>query len=85
MFESVGRGPLFRGRSAPMIVAMGMPAPIYRLWFLNHGTAAMRRGILNFAGIRPVWQTSFGMVDHASEKTRKSWVERVRRAGATAT
>jgi len=40
---------------------MGMPAFFYRLWFLSHGVAGMRRSILNFVGIRPVRDTLFGI------------------------
>ncbi|TIT71390.1 MAG: flavodoxin family protein, partial [Mesorhizobium sp.] len=33
--------PFLHGRSARLVVTMGMPAPVYRLWFLGHGLAGM--------------------------------------------
>jgi putative NADPH-quinone reductase len=42
---------LLKGRSARLVVTMGMPAFFYRLWFLAHGVAGLRRSILNFVGI----------------------------------
>ncbi|MGB8819209.1 MAG: NAD(P)H-dependent oxidoreductase [Rhizobiaceae bacterium] len=70
------------GRSARIIVTMGMPGFIYRLFYLGHGIAGMRRNILNFVGIKPVWETLFGMVESVSDAKRKSWIEDVRQLGA---
>lgn len=53
---------LLGGRSARIVVTMGMPAFFYRLWFFGHGIAGMRRNILNFVGIKPVRETLIGMV-----------------------
>jgi len=75
---------LLKGRSAHLLVTMGMPPIVYRLWFLNHGIAALRRGILNFVGIRPVRETYYGMLDQASDTTRKKWLEQVREFGRRA-
>ncbi|MDG4887962.1 MULTISPECIES: NAD(P)H-dependent oxidoreductase [unclassified Mesorhizobium] len=72
---------LLRGRSARLIVTMGMPATVYRIWFLSHGIAGMRRGILNFVGIRPVSETLFGMVASASDTTRAKWIRQMRELG----
>ena len=43
---------LLRG-SARVLVTMGMPAFLYRVWYLGHGIAGMRRNILHFVGFRP--------------------------------
>ncbi|CDX56323.1 conserved hypothetical protein [Mesorhizobium plurifarium] len=75
---------LLRGRSARLVVTMGMPATVYRIWFLSHGIAGMRRGILNFVGIRPVRETLFGMVASASEAKRASWLKQMQRLGERA-
>lgn len=75
---------LLKGRSARIIVTMGMPAIFYRLWFLSHGVATLRRGILNFVGIKPVRQTFYGMLDQASETKRRKWLEQVRGFGSNA-
>ena len=83
-YPDKGRGfakSLLRGRSARLVVTMGMPAPIYRIWFLSHGLAGMRRGILNFVGISPVRETLFGMVANASDATREKWIGQMRELG----
>lgn len=74
---------LLRGRSARVVVTMGMPSFLFRLWYLGHGIAGMRRNILNFVGIRPVRETLFGMVDAVSDASRKRWLERMRALGAS--
>lgn len=75
---------LLKGRSARVIVTMGMPAFLYRLWFLGHGIAGMRRNILNFIGIKPVRETLFGMVEAGGDDKRRKWIEQVRALGARA-
>lgn len=75
---------LLRGRSARLVVTMGMPAAVYRIWFFSHGIAGVRRGILNFVGIRPVREILFGMVDTASDARRANWLKQMRRLGERA-
>ncbi|TIT75561.1 MAG: NAD(P)H-dependent oxidoreductase [Mesorhizobium sp.] len=76
--------PFLHGRSARLVVTMGMPAPVYRLWFLGHGLAGMRRSILNFVGIKPVRETLFGMVATASDAKRIGWLKQIQRLGERA-
>lgn len=75
---------LLSGRSARLVVTMGMPAVVYRLWFLGHGIAGMRRSILGFAGIKPVRETLFGMVANAGDAKRASWLKQMQRLGERA-
>lgn len=75
---------LLRGRSARVVVTMGMPAVLYRLWFLGHGLAGMRRSILHFVGISPVRETLFGMVAGAGDATRAKWIRQMRGLGERA-
>lgn len=76
--------PLLGGRSARLVVTMGMPSLLYRFWYLSHGVAGMRRNILGFAGIRPVRQSLIGLVEGASASKRGRWLARMRRLGARA-
>ncbi|MGM0584695.1 MAG: NAD(P)H-dependent oxidoreductase [Pseudomonadota bacterium] len=73
-----------KGRSARLVVTMGMPAPAYRLWFLSHGVKSLERGVLRLSGVAPVRRTYFGMVEQASEGTRAGWLSAARRLGANA-
>jgi putative NADPH-quinone reductase len=83
-FPAEGEGfakSLLRGRSARLIVTMGMPAAVYRIWYLSHGIAGMRRGILDFVGIKPVRETLFGMVANADDAKRAKWIGQMRALG----
>jgi putative NADPH-quinone reductase len=75
---------LLKGRSARLIVTMGMPTIVFRLWFRGHGIKLLRRSILNFAGIRPVGETLFGGVEGTTEAKRKQWIAEVRSLGTRA-
>jgi putative NADPH-quinone reductase len=75
---------LLKGRSARVVVTMGMPAFLYRLWYFGHGIAGMRRNILNFVGISPVRETLFGMVEGAGDDKRRKWIEAMRTLGTAA-
>jgi putative NADPH-quinone reductase len=49
-----------KGRSACVIVTMGMPALLYRTLYGAHGVKAFNRSILNMAGLAPVRTSYFG-------------------------
>ncbi|MGN6469661.1 MAG: NAD(P)H-dependent oxidoreductase [Rhizobiaceae bacterium] len=75
---------LLKGHSARLIVTMGMPAPIYRFWYLGHGVAGIRRNILNFVGIGPVRESLFGMVESVSDARRRKWLAAMHALGKSA-
>ena len=52
-----------RGRSARVIVTMGMPALVYRWLYRAHSVKSLERNILGFVGISPVNETLIGGVD----------------------
>jgi putative NADPH-quinone reductase len=74
---------LLRGKSARVIVTMGMPALIYRWFFFAHSLRSLRRNILRFVGFKPVRETIIGNVD-ASAKAREQWLERIRELAQSA-
>ena len=49
-----------KGRSARVIVTMGMPTLLYRIFYGAHGVKAFNRSILGIAGIGPIGTTLFG-------------------------
>ena len=69
-----------KGRSARVIVTMGMPALVYRLWYGAHGVKAFNRSILNLAGIRPVRTTVFGGIGAKPDRCA-AMMEKVRELG----
>jgi len=83
-FEPGPRGrfrQLLAGRSARIVVTMGMPAILYRLYFGAHSLKSLERNILRFAGIKPVRENLFGMVDSVAPERRARWIARMNALG----
>ncbi len=80
---AIGRK-LLTGKSARIIVTMGMPALFYRWYFRAHSLKSLERNILHFVGIGPVHASLFGLVQGASDAKRAHWLEQVRRLGTRA-
>jgi len=71
---------LLTGRSARVVVTMGMPALVYRLYFQAHSIRSLERNILGFVGIAPVHRTLIGMVE-GSAAGRDKRLRELRRLG----
>ena len=69
------------GRSARVVVTMGMPAMLYRLYFRAHSIKSLKRNVLRFIGIRPVRETLIGMVDKTDTNTVCSLVAKLEEMG----
>lgn len=65
------------GRSARIVVTMGMPASFYGLVFGAFGVRAMERSILRLAGIGPIRHAFVGMVEGPA-KEREAWLNRAK-------
>ena len=50
-------------RTAHIVVTMGMPAIIYRLFYGAHSLKSLERNILKFVGIKPVRRSIIGNVE----------------------
>jgi putative NADPH-quinone reductase len=72
---------LLAGRSARIVVTMGMPVLLYRWYFGAYGLRAFERSMLSFAGIKPVRESLYGL-SFADEKKRARWIEDMRKHGA---
>lgn len=75
---------LFKGKSARIIITMGMPALIYRRFFFAHSLRSLERNILKLVGIKPIRNTIFGMVEKANDAKRQQWLAKVRAFGERA-
>jgi putative NADPH-quinone reductase len=73
-----------KGRSARIVVTMGMPALIYRWVFRARGVGLLKRNILGFVGISPVRDTLIGGVDRLGEAGVHKWQDKLRVLGARA-
>lgn len=72
------------GRSARVVVTMGMPSLVYRWYFRAHSVKALERNILGFIGISPIHETLIGTVGNLDEITAKKWLKKMEILGAEA-
>lgn len=79
----IGLGRL-KGRTARLIVTMGMPAAVYRGFYLAHSLRATKRNILGFVGIGPTRSTLVGAVETLSDVRCRQWLEKVSALGRAA-
>ena len=72
------------GRSARVVVTMGMPALVYRYFFRAHSLKSLERNVLGFVGIAPVHETLIGMVERMPAQERERWLDKLRALGRKA-
>ncbi len=72
---------LLAGRSAHLVVTMGMPALVYRWYFRAHGVRGRERSVLKFSGMKPVHETLLGMVQAVDDARRRRWLDRMKDHG----
>jgi NAD(P)H dehydrogenase (quinone) len=72
---------LLTGKTARLIVTMDTPKWYY--FFINRspGHNAMKKGILEFCGIKPVKITTFSPIKSSDEVKRKKWLQEVEDLG----
>lgn len=87
-FKAEGGNPFGKkglaGRSARVVVTMGMPALVYRWYFRAHSVKSLERNILGFVGIAPVHETLIGLVDRLGETGMAEWQATMRKLGSKA-
>jgi putative NADPH-quinone reductase len=74
---------LLKGKSAHIIVTMGMPALVYRWFFGAHSLKSLERNILRFSGIGPIRESLVGTVE-GSDRHRQRWLAKMRALGRAA-
>lgn len=76
-FSRGGKNPFahkaLKGRSARVVVTMGMPASLYRWFFMAHSVRSLERNILGFVGIHPVRDTLIGLVGSMNAAAINKW------------
>jgi putative NADPH-quinone reductase len=72
------------GRSARIVVTMGMPAPVYRWFFRAHSVKSLQRNVLHFCGIAPTHVELIGGVETMNDDERSHWLARMRHLGKAA-
>ena len=82
--ESAAPAKLLKGKSARLVVTMGMPAFFYRAYYGAHSVRSFERKILELIGIDPVATSLIGNVDgSAAHRTR--WLGRMKEYDAAGT
>ena len=69
------------GRSARLVVTMGMPSFVYKHFFRAHSIKALKRNILGFIGIKPIQQTLLGGVDDVPPNKLNKWRQQLHKLG----
>ena len=72
------------GRSALVVVTMGMPALVCRRYFRAHSVKSLERNILGFVGIAPVHETLIGLTGDMKPADAANWLRKLERLGARA-
>ncbi|HEX8612137.1 MAG TPA: NAD(P)H-dependent oxidoreductase [Telluria sp.] len=72
------------GRSARVVVTMGMPAMLYRWYFRAHSVKSLKRNILGYVGVAPVRDTLIGMVGDPERQAVDKWVGALEAMGRSA-
>jgi len=82
-FQSGGKTDwkVFAGKSARVIMTMGMPGLLYRWYYGAHALKLLKRNILHFIGVTPVRSTVYGMVEAAGQEKRQQWLREVEALG----
>ena len=87
-FKSEGANPFgqkaLSGRSARVVVTMGMPALLYRWYFRAHSVKSLERNVLGFVGMSPIHETLVGTVDKLDEAGFKKWQAKLHQLGVAA-
>jgi len=73
---------LLTGKSARMIVTMDTPGWFYSLIYKNAGHNAVKVGVLQFSGFKPVKVSSFSPIKSSKEAKRLKWLKEVEQLGA---
>lgn len=71
---------LLKGKSARIVITMGMPAFVYRWFFGAHSLKSLEKNILRFCGIKPVRESLVGTVE-GSAAHRARWLRKIEALG----
>ncbi len=75
---------ILKGKSARILMTMGMPGFIYRWYFGAFALRILKRNILGFVGVSPIRSTVHGMIEAVTQETRKSWLDATEAMGRNA-
>jgi putative NADPH-quinone reductase len=62
------------GKSARLIVTMGMPTPVFRFLLGSHGLAGLEKGLFLVTGVGPVRRTLLGGAHDDAPQRKAKWL-----------
>jgi putative NADPH-quinone reductase len=71
---------LLTGKSAHIVVTMGMPSLFYRLYYRSHSVRSLARNILGFVGFKPIRVSLIGNVEGSAKARQRCINELLARA-----
>lgn len=74
----------WKGKSARIVITMGMPAFIYRWYFGAHALKTLKHHILGFIGVAPIRSTLLGTIEGVSTQRRQRWLADMEALGRAA-
>ncbi|MCP4131944.1 MAG: NAD(P)H-dependent oxidoreductase [bacterium] len=74
-------GKLLKGRSAHLIVTMDSPPWYFRFFTKRPGHNMMKKGTLQFCGVKPVRITEFAPIKTSTPEQRQKWLESIKEKG----
>jgi len=72
---------LLKGKSARVVVTMGMPGFVYLYWFRAHALKILRKITLGGMGVAKIRTTIYGNVEGVGVKGRERWLKQVEELG----
>lgn len=74
---------MMKGKSARIIITMGMPAIVYRTLMGSASVKALERGMFGISGFKPIKHSILGGVESSNDK-RVKWLEDIYELGKSA-
>lgn len=65
---------ILKGKSARVIMTMGMPGFVYHWYFGAFALRMLKRNIPGFIGVSPIRSTVHGMIEAVTQEKRHSWL-----------
>ena len=72
---------LLTGKSARIVITMGMPALFYRWYIRAHSLKSLERNIFAFCGIGPIKSSLIGLVENIDAGKRMKGLTKINALG----
>lgn len=70
-----------KGKTATVVVTMGMPGLFYRWFYFAHSLRSLKRNVLSFVGIKTIGTEVIGSIETPRAQVRERWLQKMRERG----